>query len=157
MHPSNFKAMSRPPMTRNKLQTLKAERDFEQRKIIIENIVDNMYEKVVHVAGTTTETSVKFDIPYHKPVDFYSHSPRDRLNSPDKEFYIANMKGIISALQDLFPGCTIRHSYKEFIKGQDGKEHDISTVDPGILPYVNVKRKDDAITVDWSWKTFTFI
>jgi hypothetical protein len=30
-------------------------------------------------------------------------------------------------------------------------------VDPGVLPYVNVKRKDEVIIVDWSWQTFAFI
>jgi len=139
-------------MTRESLQTLKAEKDEQHRLIVIDNIVDMMYEKVVQVAGTTTETKVKFAIPYHKPFDSnrLDYSPITRLNSPDKEFYITNMPDILKQLQALFPGCTVEHSFRPVIKGQDGKEHDINTVDPAILPYVNVKRYDEGITVDWS-------
>lgn len=60
------------------------------------------------------------------------------------------MRDILYALREHFPLCTIRHTYTEFIEGEDGNEQDISTVDPYKLAYMNVKRKDDAITVDWS-------
>ena len=97
------------PISRDTMRGLKAEADekirIQEEKIRLENIqhiVKNIYRITVQEARTTTNTSLQIDSEKHVNL------PGSSMYK-GSDFFIKNMKEIISSLEELFPGCSVRH------------------------------------------------
>jgi hypothetical protein len=124
--------MSQIPICRNELKQLKQKTDEENRVYHIKQIISNIYNNVISLAKTKTDTSYKYQVP---------------LN-PNDDFYSKNITEILQGLQKLFPDCTVTHTL--FAYGTDGKMYDISKLDDTILPFVNSALNNSFIVIDWS-------
>ena len=96
-------------MSRDTMLGLKAEADEKRRiqeeKIRLENIqhiVKNIYRITVQEARTTTNTSLQID-------SENNHAFSGIHMRMGSDFFVKNMKEIISSLEELFPGCSVRH------------------------------------------------
>ena len=112
------------------MQTLKAKKDEELRIDEVKRSIARIYHEAVRQATTSTSTSYSLHI------------------GPESKFYKDNMEEILSGLQSLFPGCTVKFS--KMCTGNDGKRYDISTMDEKMLPFINQKNAFECIVVDWS-------
>ena len=135
------------PVCRDSMRLLKAQKDEEKRlaeaarTARVNQIISEIYKNAVRTAETTTETSYKYDI-----------LMRNGLNNVNEYremiIYTTRMPDILAGLQQLFPDCSVTH--KLLVIGQDGKMHDISTINSDVLPFIQVRRKQEYIVVDWS-------
>jgi len=99
------------PMTRDTMRGLKAEADEKRRiqeeKIRLENIqriVKKIYTMAIQEAQTTTNTSIQIHSENHVMISGHVGHALPRL-----DFFVKNIKEIISGLEELFPGCSVRH------------------------------------------------
>jgi hypothetical protein len=132
------------------MQTLKASKDEELRIDGVKSSIARIYHEAVRQATTSTSTSYSLDIdpqqirqrilPMNAPMNAHMNS--------EYKFYKDNMEEILSGLQSLFPGCTVKFS--KMCTGNDGKRHDISTIDEKMLPFINQRNTFECIVVDWS-------
>jgi hypothetical protein len=136
------------PMSRAAMQGLKAQKEEELRireeKVRLDRvkrIVDSIYNSAVQVAGTSTHSSFKYEIPTGR------YSPHNKGNVSDP-FYLNNMADILSGLQELFPGCSVTHSL--MAKGRDGKLYDLTKMDDSVLPFIDQTLEQSYIVIDWS-------
>jgi hypothetical protein len=116
------------PMSRNTMRGLKTETDekirIQEEKIRLENIqhiVKNIYNIALQEARTTTNTSLQIDSENNRVLSGFNM----RIGS---EFFVKNMKEIISSLEKLFPGSSVRH----------------------FTIHGNVPKQKTFITIDWS-------
>ena len=116
-------------MMRSKLSGLKAERDEEKRCQQIQQIIHNIYNSVIMLATTSTNTS------YKKQVE-------------STLFITTNMQDILSGLRVIFPDCLVENTL--FAMGNDGQMHDISKMDEKMRPFINNAQANNYILIDWS-------
>jgi uncharacterized HAD superfamily protein len=136
------------PVCRDSMRLLKAQKDEEKRvaeeaarTARVNQIISEIYKNAVRTAETTTETSYKYDILMRNGLNNVNES-REMI------IYTTRMPDILAGLQQLFPDCSVAH--KLLVIGQDGKMHDISTMNVDIIPFIQVRRKQECIVVDWS-------
>ncbi len=70
-----------------------------------------------------------------------------------KEDILDNMKEILACLESIFPECTISYKSVSLVKGKDGNDYDISTLDDNLRQIIidpTRLRKSDCIVIDWS-------
>ena len=70
-----------------------------------------------------------------------------------KEDILDNMKEILCCLESIFPECTISYKTVSIVKGKDGNDYDISTLDDYLRELIvdpTKVRKSDCIVIDWS-------
>ena len=121
--------MSLQPMMRSKLSGLKAERDEEMRCQQIQRIIHIIYNSVINLASTSTNTS------YKKELEL-------------TPFIITNMQDILSELRVIFPDCLVKNTL--CARGNDGQIYDISKIDEKMLAFINKQQSAEYIVVDWS-------
>jgi len=120
------------PISRDTLRGLKAETDKKRRleeeklhRANINRILRIIYMMTIEEARSSTNTSFQID----------SDNPRlySSFTTPhtSSEIFVKNVKEIASSLEDLFPGCSVRH----FIINQ---------------PPHRIPTQKTVITVDWS-------
>ena len=131
----------RIPMSRAMMQGLKAQNDENTRLNRVKQIVDSIYNPAVQLAGRSTDTSFKHQIPTGR------YSPHNMGNVSDP-FYLNNMGDILSGLQALFPDCSVTHSL--MARGRDGKLYDLSKMDDSVLPFIDQTLEQSYIVIDWS-------
>jgi len=139
------------PMSRDDMRSYKSKNDEELRIEKIYNRVNMIYNQAVSVAKTSTNTSYSLDIDPMKTRERKIHAPMQFLNSQDHseyQFYKDNIEEILSGLQSLFPGCTVKLT--KMCTGNDRKRYDISTMDEKMLPFINQQNAFECIVVDWS-------
>ena len=145
------------PMSRTIMQELKSQTDENIRQGQIKKIVEEIYNKSVIQASTTSETSFNFKIP---PAQFIQdpnkknarqQTVRSNNTGPADPFYIKNMPDILTGLHDLFPGCAVSHTL--LCQAKDGKLYDIAKLNDSILPFVDRALDHSYIVIDWSDKT----
>lgn len=123
------------PISRDSLRGLKAKKDEEERNQNLNHIINQIYNSVIHIAETTTNTTYSYDMRYG-----YGHGHHKNFPSPPE---------IINRLEALFPGCAIKHGV--FIVGKDGAMHDVSTIDAALLPLITSRgsQQRECIVVNW--------
>jgi len=136
------------PMSRDEMRGLKAKKDEELRIQKITSCVQMIYNQAVGTAKTSTITTYSFDIDPNQtrlriPINAPMHPPNSEY-----QFYKDNMEEILSGLQDLFPGCTVKLA--KMCTGNDRKRYDISTMDEKMLPFINQQQSFECIIIDWS-------
>ena len=104
---------------------------MEYSNKMIERIAQKMYKTVLNSAKNQGIKRVKYRI-------------RDNV----KDFYIANIEGIIKRLQELLKDCTVKHTIVS--RGKDGRLYDISEVDESILPLLTTVENDSYIFINCS-------
>jgi F0F1-type ATP synthase gamma subunit len=137
------------PMSRDTMRQLKQKKDEENRLILekfrlqeIQNLVKDIYNSTLYYASSREETSAQYTVvtdrgisglaPEYNSLRYsYGRSAQAHLFSITK-----NMKEIISGLEELFPGCSVRHlTINDTHQRQDRQ---------GNFP------KQTIITIDWS-------
>jgi len=122
------------PISREKMCQMNAEEIEKQRQQMIQNIVSNIYYDAIRHAKTSTETSYKY--------------LATRLPQVYHQFNGNDMNDIIENLKQLFPDSSV--SQATFVRGADGKQYDISTLDEKLLPFINKQNGQMHIVIDWS-------
>ena len=120
------------PISREELRGLKAKIDDVIRLGKVKRFVDDIFKAAVIQAKTSHARQ------YIVPFDSSS-------NAMQMKEYKAE---ILQQIIHLFPGCKI--SYCEMCPDIHGKWHDLSTIDPEIYKYLNLKIKKESIMIDWS-------
>ena len=90
------------PVSRAYMQGLKGKKDKEDRLIRIQQIVQQIYTKVLNTAGQTSKTSFEYSIPSVLSNEVYVICP----------FQKANIEEIIGELKTIFPDSSIKHIQK---------------------------------------------
>jgi len=70
-----------------------------------------------------------------------------------KEDILDNMKEILCCLESIFPECAISYKTVSIVKGKDGNDYDISTLDDYLRQLIvdpTKVRKSDCIVIDWT-------
>jgi len=131
------------------MQMLKAKKDEMIRVETVKGIINVIYTNAIQAAETKGHTFYSLDIDPCHMKEYMNHSGqfKDRA-SLEYKFYKDNMDEILSGLQKLFPGSTVKLS--NMCTGNDGKRYDISTMDEKMLPFINQKNAFECIVVDWS-------
>ena len=135
-------------MSRDTMRGLKAKVDEEKRLQRINELARSIYWEAVTAAKTKTDTSYKFPIPLDRFFQPKRAAQAAQQGRPLDPFYTENMSDILSALQILFPECTI--SYSVLCRGTDGKFYGVSTLDEKVLPFVDRALDQSFIVIDWS-------
>ena len=142
-------------MSRDMMRGLKAKVEEEARLQKVEQIVSQIYQSAVQLAKTKTDTSYNYQLPSARASQYRvmgllpTNFPHDYYNNIITDpFYMPNMPQILAGLQELFPGCYIKHTLLS--KGTDGKMYDISKLDEKVLPFVNRALDQSYIVIDWS-------
>jgi hypothetical protein len=121
------------------MQGLKAQNDEKLRLDRVKQIAKSIYTNSVNLAGRSSDTSFKHEIPrIHLITRQYTSDP----------FYLNNMADILAELQALFPDCSVTHSL--MAKGRDGKLYDLSKIDDSVLPFIDQTLEQSYIVIDWS-------
>ena len=131
------------PISRESMQMLKAEKDERVRVETVKGIINVIYTNAIQAAEIKGHTSYSLDINPRK-----QRHPMPNYIDPEYKLYKDSMEEILSGLQKLFPGCTVKLA--NMCTGNDGKRYDISTMDEKMLPFINQQNAFECIVVDWS-------
>jgi len=166
--------MSLTPISRDAMLSLKALKDEEirqkaesDRKDRILKIVQEIYDVAKRVAEKSTNTRYAHKIPggwfrrstllgiVSPHLVFPSHHQNNHItlesmNHSDYKFYTDNMEDILAYLRSLFPGCVVDQQLCSFVRGRNGEEYDVTTVDNALLPALGTPTQSEVIVVDWS-------
>lgn len=135
------------PMNRDAMRGMKAKKDEELRTQKINTCVMRIYNEAIRYAETNSGTFYSLDID-RQQVSKRLLQPGCTIVGTEYQFYKDNMEEILSGLQDLFPGCTVKLA--KMCTGNDGKRYDISKMDDKMLPFINQQNAFECIVVDWS-------
>ena len=131
------------PISRDTMKDLKAQKDEEKRQVLeknriyeIKTIIRTIYSSARRIAETTDDLSYAYPLPL--PI----HPSRP------SEFHTTNMDDILGGLRDLFPDCSVLNT--TLSRGQDGKMYDISKMDEKIRPFIDTRKSQEYIVIDWS-------
>ena len=121
--------MTTRQVTRDELRGLYAKTQAGRRFKHVARIVTQIYGYVMNQAEKNPDTTFIYVIPEDHP------------------FYMANMSDIVAGLLVRFPDSTI--TQQSIIRTRDGKDHDISTIDPKFISLLDGQQMD-TITIDWT-------
>lgn len=121
------------PISREELRGLKAKVEDIILKRKIRQAVDAIFQAVIFQAKNTEVP--KFTVNENITNNFHS-----LLQNHKEE--------IILKLKELFPDSRI--VFSETCPDLYGKWHDLSTLHPDILQYLDIKKKKGALIIDWS-------
>jgi len=135
------------PVSRDMMRGLKQRKDEENRIILekfrleqIQNLVKDIYNSTVHYASTKEETSAQYTVVNDRGIDgLVRHSTSHSYSAMNQNhpFSITkNIKEIIAGIEELFPGCSVRHLTINDTRQRQDKH--------GNFP------KQTIITIDWS-------
>jgi hypothetical protein len=129
------------------MQGLKVQTDNQNRIAKIDTIVKDIYTKAIQLASTSSEKVFNLSIP-PAPIQHPIAGTIYGTSGPSDPFYLNNMDDILSALQLLFPGCSVSHAL--MARGKDGNLYDLSKLDDTSLPLVDQTLEQSFIVIDWS-------
>lgn len=124
------------PVSREYLRGLRAQKIEENRIKFVEDIVWTIFNQVKQTATNTTQTCIQHQVQYEV------HSHNGQISIRD------NMPDILARLQGLFPDSSV--NFKTLSRGHDGKMYDIADIDEKMKPFIDIRRKQDFIVIDWS-------
>jgi len=130
----SLKAENLPPMSVETMRGLKAKRDKEEeirRAAKVNNIVVDIYERVVEYAATHMKRSYEWN-----------------TDNVDSSFVLFNIIEIIEGLEPLFTGCLVEH--RMIVETTDGKKYEISNMGEDELSKLHIYVKREVIAIDWS-------
>ena len=119
--------------TRDELRGLYAKVQGEERLKQVDQIVTQISDHTVRQAKGNPATTFIYALPQHCQL---------------KEFYMTNMSDIVTGLLACFPDSTI--TQRHILRTRDGKDHDISTLDPKFISLLGHGERMEAIMIDWS-------
>ena len=133
------------PISREKLQQMKAEQDEKDRQEMemrrvkqVKHIIADVYSSVTRAAKSKAETSYTYAI----------------VNYDEKVFLLdkGNMDDVINGVQAAFPDCSVK--YVEYGRGLDGKLHDMrdtyAMCSDFAISQLNRMSLEARIVIDWS-------
>ena len=149
--------MALTPFSRERMRMLKSEKDAELQGIIVEKVVTYIYSYAVNFAEKNSETRYRIDIHTNGcfgSISLKSSSPlkHEHWNMIKPEDIVRNMDEILARLRVLFPDCSVEYKKLSFIKGADGKDYDVLTLDDNARPFIDMTRAktDEYVIIDWS-------
>ena len=139
------------PISRDMMRDLKAQKDEEKRQVLeknriygIKTIILTIYSSARRIAETTDDLSYAYPLP-----TMYAREEGTTVHpSRSSEFHTTNMDDILGGLWDLFPDCSVLNT--TLSRGQDGKMYDISKMDEKIRPFIDTRKSQEYIVIDWS-------
>ena len=128
--------MSLTPISRDEMRQRKAVKDEAIRVQHVSSFVKQIYNSATQIADSTADTVYRFDA---TPL----------LQQP---ILMANMDEIIQNLRNLFPGCVVGYKSITLVRGNDGKQYDLSTLDEKLKPFMNMRSQQttNSIVIDWT-------
>jgi hypothetical protein len=130
--------MDMPPLSRALMRQLKANRDDEIRKEMIEHVIKQIYATTVHAACTTLRNSHHFELPVANKM----------VKPGQRDVYRENKGEILERLRTLFPDCGV--DYVTLTRGADGQMYDVSKLETWVLPLLNRKDTKEYIMIEWT-------
>ena len=138
------------PYSRDAMRGMKAEADEKNRLLRIQQIIEQIHTNAVKQAVATEDNKYKYAIP--SPVILEpGYFPREISEQNDQAaFHKDNIDLIISGLEELFPGCSVKFVTITMAMGNDRVMYDVSDLDEEALALVNNPQKNSFIIIDWS-------
>jgi len=130
--------------SRDELRGLYAKTQEEARLKRVNQLVSDICARLVHAASQSPEATLSYPLPARHTS---GNSLEDKRQNEQLDFYLTNMSDIVAGLLVRFPDSTI--TQQSIIRTRDGKDHDISTIDPKFISLLG-GRQMDTITIDWS-------
>jgi len=125
--------------TRDELRGLYAKTQDEARLKRVNHLVTDICARLVQAASQSPTTTFSYPLPARHTS---GHPQNDQL-----DFYLTNMSDIVAGLLARFPDSSI--TQQSIIRTRDGKDHDISTIDPKFISLLGGQQMD-AIVIDWT-------
>ena len=129
-------------MNRETLLSLKAKKDEDARQTRIDQIVNTIYSRAVHVAEVTTRTCYEYQVPLSNLYSMTTHPC---------PFHMDNMDKILTKLQTLFPDAIVTN--KRMVMGRDKILYDIASIKShhdAVIPFLNIESSELYIVIDWA-------
>jgi hypothetical protein len=147
-------------MSRETMRALKAKNDEEIKQRKLDFIITRVYMLAVRCAETETSSVYRYtlatsplgNITLPTTATQHAHGIHATHYTISSEFAVENMEEILRRLCGLFPECVVEYKKVTLARGRDGKEHDISTLDDKIRPFIDMRNTwvSSSIVVDWS-------
>ena len=146
--------------SRSFMQNLHEHTNKKIRDEKIDRLVKSIYKDALQFAERNPTKVFVFD--FSQPYTYFGelliqsitnmgdYSIRVQLR---KEDILDNMKEILCCLESIFPECSISYKTVSIVKGKDGNDYDISTLDDYLRQLIvdpTKVRKSDCIVIDWS-------
>lgn len=146
--------------SRSFMQNLHEHTNKKIRDEKIDRLVKSIYKDALQFAERNPTKVFVFD--FSQPYTYFGelliqsitnmgdYSIRVQLK---KEDILDNMKEILCCLESIFPECTISYKTVSIVKGKDGNDYDISTLDDYLRQLIldpTKVRKSDCIVIDWT-------
>ena len=153
------------PIPLEVMKQSKEEEDEKKYKKAIKDIITNIYTQAVQTAKTSTTSHdqgvgrhgfphIQAPAPqttsYMHPVHLHQ-TQRCAMSTHIKS--IDTLTEVLSALRELFPGCSVTHS--KMARGTNGQMHDITQMDELTtklieMKVININDRAEYIVIDWS-------
>ena len=146
--------------SRSFMQNLHEHTNKKIRDEKIDRLVKSIYKDALQFAERNPTKVFVFD--FSQPYTYFGelliqsitnmgdYSIRVQLK---KEDILDNMKESLCCLESIFPECTISYKTVSIVKGKDGNDYDISTLDDYLRQLIldpTKVRKSDCIVIDWT-------
>ena len=156
--------MSLTPFSRENMRAFKAQKDKEGHNMMIESIVKKIYVEAVRFAEQKSETVYRFQMTFQtcqgsvelpsNTTQFHTQLYGVSRNSVqyNHEWVVLNMEEILKLLRTVFPDCSVEYKKVSMVRGRDGKDYDITTIDNILRSFIDVRqaRTEEHIVIDWT-------
>jgi hypothetical protein len=148
--------MSLTPFSRQTMRGLKANKDEEAHIMKINLVVKQLYEETVRFAEINEETQYKINMinKFYNSIKLPSNSNSlyNHNLQITTEYVREHMEEILTHLRRLFPDCSVEYKKVTLVKGRDGREYDVTTMDSILKSFVDMRiaRTEECIVIDWT-------
>ena len=148
--------MSLTPFSRENMRALKGGKDEEAHIMKINSVVKQLYEETVRFAEINEETQYKINMInkcYNSiKLPSNSNSLYNHNLQITTEYVREHMEEILTHLRRLFPDCSIEYKKVSMVRGRDGREYDVTTMDSILKSFVDMRmaRTEECIVIDWT-------
>ena len=148
--------MSLTPFSRQTMRGLKANKDEEAHIMKINSIVKGLYTEAVRFAEINEETQYKINMinKFYNSIKLPSNSNSlyNHNLQITTEYVREHMEEILTHLRRLFPDCSVEYKKVTLVKGRDGREYDVTTMDSILKSFVDMRiaRTEECIVIDWT-------
>ena len=148
--------MSLTPFSRQTMRGLKEQKDEEAHIMKINSVVKQLYEETVRFAEINEETQYKINMinKFYNSIKIPSNSNSlyNHNLQITTEYVREHMEEILTHLRRLFPDCSIEYKKVSMVRGRDGREYDVTTMDSILKSFVDMRmaRTEECIVIDWT-------
>lgn len=148
--------MSLTPFSRQTMRGLKEQKDEEAHIMKINSVVKQLYEETVRFAEINEETQYKINMinKFYNSIKLPSNSNSlyNHNLQITTEYVREHMEEILTHLRRLFPDCSIEYKKVSMVRGRDGREYDVTTMDSILKSFVDMRmaRTEECIVIDWT-------